>query len=102
MKDQTIDKLDDVLDCETIFVHYIKGEPGKFNRWREFSILCKNPRLKTYKVEWYRNMSNLYYDNLTIPFKRVERSGTWPNRAGLNLQFYSRDGRVCCVLPIDE
>lgn len=67
-----------------------------FNRDRKFIVGGV-----LYTIEWWCNICYLHSGNLQIPFHSVERSGTWPNRAKTNLQFYYHK-EVCCILPIER
>jgi len=94
----TIDDLDRVL-CHPNIVDVVSCPVGDelFQRRREFTVHDER-----FAIEWWVNGSYLYHGRLTIPFKTVRQSGTWPNMAKLNLQFYNDDHRVCCVLEIEQ
>ncbi len=71
-------------------------EPGKLDRYREFTV-----RGVEYRIQWWVNICYLYIGEVKIPFYKVEVSGTWPNNFKLNLQFsYMR--AVCVILPLEE
>ena len=73
--------------------------PKKGNDFRNhyFSVLGRD-----YRIEWWTNICYLYTNGMQIPSYNVELSGTWPNHAKTNLQFYYDTKEVCCILPIEE
>jgi len=86
------------LDYHTITAKELDVKDDlRFERNILFTVLGKN-----YEIEWWRNISYLFYDDLQIPFERVTRSNSWPNGAKMNLQFYSERGNVNCILKIES
>jgi hypothetical protein len=58
--------------------------------------------VKKFEIEWWVNISYLHTDcGCKIPFHTVTLSGTWPNRAKLNLQFYYNK-EAGCILPVEH
>lgn len=91
-----IEDIDKYLDYPTITVAPSDLEPDTFDRNRYFNV-----EGVTYRIEWWKNISYLYHGALQIPFDRMERANTWPNRSMMNLQFYYNNN-VCCVLKIES
>ena len=54
----------------------------------------------SFQIQWWMNQCYLFAGELIVPFKSIEASGTWPNRAKMNLQFYSDSHTPCAILPI--
>ena len=92
----TIEQLDMVLDYPTIDVDPHDEDSGKFDRYRSFRVDGVS-----YKIKWFCNFCTLYCGDVEVLFRWVKRTGTWPNHAKLNLQFYDDRNSVCCVLPIE-
>ena len=97
MAEFTLEELDKALTHKLINVvnHTTKGET--FERKRMFTL-----REQTFIIEWYINVCYLYIEKLTIPFHSVKQSGTWPNSAKLNLQFYNASGEACAILELES
>ncbi len=71
---------------------------GNFNRNIRFKV-----KGNQYMIEWWKNTCYLHIDTRAfIVFSDVEISGTWPNRAKLNLQFIDLAGEKICILPIED
>lgn len=55
-----------------------------------------------YHIEWFINQCYLHYNMLTVCFNNVKLSGTWPNKAKQNLQFYDAEGNPVAIIPVEE
>jgi len=79
-------------------IHYAKYEGPDFRRTFAFSV-----KGNFYSIVWYRNIMTLYFNGGgELKFASFELSGTWPNRARWNLQFYDDRGETVCIIPVEE
>lgn len=94
----TIEDLDKVLSHHSIELKEHSINPAEFDRTRHFKALGVD-----YKIKWHVNQCSLFTENLQVPFNCVEISGTWPNAAMTNLQFYTDGNRSpCAIIAIEN
>jgi len=80
----------------------INGKPININQYgfsREFAFCIDGA---DYEIRWFHNQSTLSSGFLDVIFHRADISGTWPNRAKMNIQFYDINNNVVAVLPIER
>ena len=82
----TIEQLDRVLDYPTIEVEPFKEDGVHFERRRKLTVDGRR-----YEIEWWKNISYIHYDGLTIPFDRVKQSNTWSHRSKMKPTLFQAD-----------
>lgn len=92
----TIEQIDKQLTHPNVKVTMKTLGDERFERIRELVIDGQ-----TYTIEWWQNISYLRFGGLLVIFDSVKQTGTWPNSAKMNLQFYDDRGELCAVLPIE-
>lgn len=97
MTDFSIETLDKILTHPNINVKPSIPRDAHFDRFRYFTLDGTE-----YVIEWWVNICYLNIGGVIIPFNSVQQSGTWPNRAKLNLQFYDKQSNICCVIPLEK
>lgn len=95
----SIEDLDKVLTHKNITVSKY-GDKDKLVIFRRHREVIINGVM--YTISWYINDCYLKTKDLEIPFRKVRQTGTWPNGAKMNLQFYDKNEDVCCILRIEE
>lgn len=98
MSGLTRDRLEDLMESNPNIKSSGWTNPDKhgFCRTYEFEV-----RGATYEIEWYCNYSELRCGEMIVLFDNFKIDNTWPHHYKNNLQFY-RNGKVCCVIPIEE
>ena len=95
MSEFKLTELEEALTHDYIDWEYINHDEHGFSRTIRFSLHGLG-----YRIIWFRNHSRLINGNMDVMFTRAAQSGTWPNLAKLNLQFYLGD-ETCAVLPLE-
>jgi hypothetical protein len=79
-------------------IHYAKCDREGFCRSFAF---CINDQF--YSIVWFKNVMTLHFNKgCELKFASFELSGTWPNRAIWNLQFYDDRGETVCIIPVED
>ena len=94
----TMEKLEKILESNDCIkaIGWINKDKYGFSRTYQFEV-----RNVVYEIEWWCNISYLYCGELFVLFDEMRIDSTWPNHFKNNIQFYYQ-GKVCCILPIEE